>query len=167
MAMSTTTKILAAAAVAGGVYFLATRKASAKPAAKTTMPSTGGGPPPTTGGGSGGTGKAPQAKPPTFPEGNVSSEKFWVDQIYGEWAGAYITADVAAIKNGTSNLDTVVTDLTDMAFVENYPTWADGPAKFPSNWSSSSAWTQWANAWNRMYTQMLDRVIPALSQHGV
>lgn len=167
--MSTTTMVLIAAAVGGAVYFVASSSKAKKSETK-KVSVTGGGPPPSNGsgsGGSGGTAKQPITKAPPFPAANVAEEKVWVDQIYGEWAGEDIEADAAAIKNNTLTLDGLTDGLTDVAFVRNYPTWTDGPAKFPNNWKSSSEWVKWADAWNRMNTQMVALVSQALSQYGV
>ncbi len=106
----------------------------------------------------------PQAIP--FPAANVTDEKVWVDQVFGEWRGEDIEDDVAKLNMGTTTFNKLTSGLTDVAFIFNYPSWADGPG-FPDNWQISPGWVKWADAWNRMNKQMVDLVSQELSAYGI
>jgi hypothetical protein len=148
---STTKKILAAALVAGGVLYIATCNAKASASGK-KMSSTS------------------TSQPPVFPEANVSTEKYWVDQVFGEWAGGDLTVsdddDMAAIKAGTLTRNTLVGTLANSAFVENYPT-AVYSGEPPAHWKSSPEWSKWIAAGDRMYDAMGYQIDPILSAAGV
>ena len=167
--MSTTTKILIVAAVGTGVYFVA-RSVKAKKKVEEKKKLTTGEVP--VNGKPNGKGKKPPAgipKAPPYPAASAADEGAWVAEVYADWRVDFTEQDAQAINSGEVSFDEVISDLTDAAFVMAYPEWVgpEGPTQFPDNWQQSTEWTKWADAWNRMHTQVVDLVQGAMSEYGV